>query len=351
MMLNELIIKPLYECACSCQHCSERQKLYSKSKKESVRVLDLNTIYRIFREAGSMGTEVLQLSGGEILLHEHFEEIVMEAKKYDWFVFCNSTGWNLTKKRVKDIYQAGLDAFNISLDSSVPEQHDRSRGLSGLFQSALDTMDIFNELKRTENRKNPFYTNVQVILMRQNFRQFPDMFCTALEHGADSVYIMHIYDDLHRRFLLSRNDITEFEEKVIPKIVEVLKSRLMDSKTIKYATDQLNSLFEQNNNSKENYVMGRYWNAKRDVHAACIQPLKRLMILPNGDVMPCCTLENSHSVIIGNVFKESLKKIWNGKKMIAFRNARTEYCLQCPSVKNRTIGFVPELQRQFQNEY
>ncbi len=55
---------------------------------------------------------------------------------------------------------------------------------------------------------------------------------------------------------------------------------------------------------------------------ACAQIWQRLMVLADGDVLPCCRAmkgANEKLTVLGNAYKESLEKIWKGDKLNGLR--------------------------------
>ncbi len=51
---------------------------------------------------------------------------------------------------------------------------------------------------------------------------------------------------------------------------------------------------------------------------SCDQPWKRLSLLANGDLIPCCSF-NGRSLVLGNANSESAATLWNGSDLKAFR--------------------------------
>ncbi|MBN2367597.1 radical SAM protein [Candidatus Woesearchaeota archaeon] len=342
--LTNLILKPLFQCICKCPQCVERQKFYKNEIQKNIQLLSLKRIKELFYEANELGTKTLQLSGGEILLYNDLIEIIKEAKKYKWFVFVNSVGWDLNEEKARFMIEAGLNAFNVSLDSSRAAQHDKIRGVKGLFSSALRTLTIFGQLRK----KYPHvYTNIQTIIIRQNYDQIHELFRIALEKDVSSIYLMHICDDLNNKFRLDVKQIEVFNNKVIPEVIKVMEEYHLKEDIINYGKRHLRKLFETNTNTLENYQNGIYWNKIEHIRNICTSPNRKLLILPNGDAVTCCTMENSESVLVGNVNNKSLSEIWMSEKMEDFRKNRSVYCLRCPSMRNRTIGLVPSMLSQF----
>jgi radical SAM protein with 4Fe4S-binding SPASM domain len=51
---------------------------------------------------------------------------------------------------------------------------------------------------------------------------------------------------------------------------------------------------------------------------SCDQPWKRLSLLANGDIIPCCSF-NGRSLVLGNAKNESAATLWNGADLKEFR--------------------------------
>ena len=50
----------------------------------------------------------------------------------------------------------------------------------------------------------------------------------------------------------------------------------------------------------------------------CAQPNKRLLVRHNGEVMPCCDASGT-SLVMGNIYQNTLSEIWRGSKLTALR--------------------------------
>jgi hypothetical protein len=66
-------------------------------------------------------------------------------------------------------------------------------------------------------------------------------------------------------------------------------------------------------------------------------------------VLPCCLVEIAHEGEVGNVTDASLAEVWTGKRFEAFRRDRIPFCQQCSSPRNRTLGLIPSMCRQFRD--
>lgn len=59
---------------------------------------------------------------------------------------------------------------------------------------------------------------------------------------------------------------------------------------------------------------------KRKRLSCCFEPWSHLTILYNGDVVPCC-MDYDGKYILGNITQTSISDIWNGERVVTFREA------------------------------
>lgn len=51
---------------------------------------------------------------------------------------------------------------------------------------------------------------------------------------------------------------------------------------------------------------------------SCYQPFQRLFVFNNGNVAPCCSMSGGN-LVVGNVYNNSIRDIWNGEKIRRIR--------------------------------
>jgi MoaA/NifB/PqqE/SkfB family radical SAM enzyme len=125
------------KCPCNCWHCS----FSDRSKKD---VLSLEQLKNSIADVQEMGSSVIGLTGGEPLLREDLEDIIASIDKRSMPVMF-TTGYKLTRKRVKSLKKAGLEIPVISLDHYTAETHDKGRRTEGIFDYALNAIKLFQD--------------------------------------------------------------------------------------------------------------------------------------------------------------------------------------------------------------
>jgi MoaA/NifB/PqqE/SkfB family radical SAM enzyme len=122
-----------YKCQCSCVHCSA-----GRHKKVNTPELSTEEAKRVIDESQKLGISILAFTGGEPLLREDIFELIsyVNQKKTVPILFTN--GLLLTQDNVDKLAKAGLYSLFVSIDSPLPEEHNKLRGMAGLFETAIE---------------------------------------------------------------------------------------------------------------------------------------------------------------------------------------------------------------------
>ena len=106
-------IVPTRRCNLACTYCNEFDKV---SAPVPIDVM----LARIDRLA-ALGTLMIDLSGGEPLLHPEAEAIVRRIRSHGIVAGLLTNGYLLTRERIRALNQAGLDHLQISIDNVEPD--------------------------------------------------------------------------------------------------------------------------------------------------------------------------------------------------------------------------------------
>jgi hypothetical protein len=106
-------IVPVRRCNLSCTYCNEFDKV-------SAPVATSVMLARIDRLA-ALGTTMIDLSGGEPLLHPDLDAIIRRIRRHDIFAGLLTNGYLLTRRRIHQLNRAGLDRLQISIDNVTPD--------------------------------------------------------------------------------------------------------------------------------------------------------------------------------------------------------------------------------------
>lgn len=130
-----------YNCQASCDKCSAAfMKDDSKSK------LSMEQIRQLGDDCYKLGNYEANFTGGEPLLEKNLEEIISYFHPESTFIGINTNGALLDRKRILSLKEAGADVLKISIDSPDPKEHDKCRGIEGLFNHIVEVLEITREI-------------------------------------------------------------------------------------------------------------------------------------------------------------------------------------------------------------
>ncbi|WP_204292826.1 radical SAM protein [Micromonospora gifhornensis] len=359
--LKQFVLKPTVYCYHKCPYCDLRQDFYTgmvAERKQALKVvprqagvrmpnpghMPLDMALRTIDEAAALGMEELQLSGGDPLLYPHLIDVIKAAKRHPGvFVLMNSVGTGVTVDKAREIIDAGLGAWNFSVDTLDPVRYEKLRGV----RNALPTIMKAIEVVREAGSDAPeFRMNYMCVITRHNFREIPELVAHCVDTGIASIYFMNVYGDNTGASLLTVAEINEFRDQVVPAIHAVLRAKDVPE-IVQANAEYVMGTFFSRENPDENYAQGIYWPDRDSVKAACRVPDFYTLIEPNGSALPCCLVEISHVGVVGNVMDTPLAEVWSGEAFEQFREKRIPFCQRCSSPRNMTLGLVPSMCRQF----
>ncbi len=128
-----------YACDARCGHCSSAGLTEGRREKERLGAAELRALAG---KARKMGVYEVNLTGGEPTLRRDLEEIVGCFAPDRTFIGLNTHGRHLDERRVRGLASAGVDLLKLSLDSDVPEDHDRNRALPGAWHHVVWLLEL-----------------------------------------------------------------------------------------------------------------------------------------------------------------------------------------------------------------
>jgi MoaA/NifB/PqqE/SkfB family radical SAM enzyme len=125
-------------CQYACVHCSAARGNGGAARQGAAPAapLTLDELKRVVDESVGAGCGNVSFTGGEPLLFPHLEELVAHVPRDRAVAQVFTNGRELTQERAAALAAAGLHSVQVSVDSPVPEEHDRLRGEDGAFAAA-----------------------------------------------------------------------------------------------------------------------------------------------------------------------------------------------------------------------
>ena len=106
-------IVPTRRCNLACEYCNEFDSTSAPVPLELM-------LARVDRLA-ALGTAMVDLSGGEPMLHPGLEQIVSRIRSHGMFAGLLTNGYLLTRARIAALNDAGLDRLQMSIDNVIPD--------------------------------------------------------------------------------------------------------------------------------------------------------------------------------------------------------------------------------------
>jgi PqqA peptide cyclase len=295
-----------HSCSLGCPYCSNPLALEA-SKDE----LDAATWARVFTEAAALGVLHVDLSGGEPGARRDLVDITAHAREAGLHTRLITSGVGITTRTMRDLWEAGLDHVQVSIQDADAVSADHIAGYRGAFQRkhALATVAVRLGLPLTVN----------LVVHRANIGRISEMVDLALALKASRIEIAHV--QYYGWALKNRSALMPTAEQVSRAAAEVEElSRRHPGRIVIDAVVP-------------------------DYHARFPKPCvggwgrRSLNVTPSGRVLPCQAAESIPDLEFWNVRERSLQDIWaNSPAFNAFRG--TDFLpAPCATCERRDIDF------------
>jgi pyrroloquinoline quinone biosynthesis protein E len=294
-----LLAELTHRCPLGCPYCSNPLALEQRDDE-----LDTATWARVFVEAAALGVLQVHLSGGEPGARRDLPEIAASAREAGLYTNLITSGVGITTRTIRDLWEAGLDHVQISIQDSDAVSADRIAGYRGAFARKCA---LAAEVKRLG-----LPLTVNIVVHRANIERIGAMVDLALELNASRVEIAHVqyygWAVKNRAALMPTAD----QVRRAAAEVEELRARHHGKIVIDAVVP--------------------------DYHARLPKPCvggwgrRSLNITPSGKVLPCHAAEIIPGLEFWNVREHSLAEIWTASPAFnAFRSTDflPEPCLSC----------------------
>jgi PqqA peptide cyclase len=301
-----LLAELTHRCPLGCPYCSNPLALEKREDE-----LDTATWARVFREAAGLGVLQVHLSGGEPGARRDLVEIAASAREAGLYTNLITSGVGITTRTMRDLWEAGLDHVQVSIQDSDAVSADHIAGYQGAFQRkyALAAEAVRLGLMLTIN----------LVVHRANIERIGAMVELALALKASRIEIAHV--QYYGWALKNRAALMPTREQVERAVAEVEELRRRHQGRI--VIDAV----------------------VPDYHARFPKPCvggwgrRSLNVTPSGKVLPCHAAETIPGLEFWNVRDHSLSDIWERSPAFnAFRG--TDYLPEpCAGCERREIDF------------
>ncbi|HBR14564.1 MAG TPA: hypothetical protein DD723_03340 [Candidatus Omnitrophica bacterium] len=263
-----------YRCQASCKHCSVSNYFPEANKSKE---LSTEKVKDILKQAVTLGIPKIDFFGGEPLLRADIIELVTYGEGLGLYTSITTNAWQLTYERVKQLKKAGISCINVSIDSPQAEEHDRSRGVKGMHQRAVEGI--------TYCRQEGIPCIVSTYATRRRIQNF------AAGEKDDSV--------LSGILRLSR----KLEATGVRILFPIIAGEWVKAKENEFTDEEKRGIIE-NIDPSFAFIEGAYSVVKKNKVCQALSG-KMLNISPYGDLQLCVAFTNT----FGNVKEQSLETL------------------------------------------
>ena len=261
-------------CPMTCPHC------LAAAEDSDLTDMPLHKVKDLIQQSADLGVEEFLITGGEPLVREDLPEIIAELgrKKVPWSL---NTTISPSPELARAIKTHPPMFAAVSLDGP-PDVHNRFRGGPGAFGQAMQSIRFFHELPGCSVAAGTTVTSA-------NYPYLPQTFHIVTQSGVDS-WGLHL--------LVPEGRAKERKDLFLNKrqLAGLLRFTARKRHYFKVGL------------ADEMGYCGSWEPLVRDVPLSCGAGRGQCVVLPDGSVVPCTTLDTSTSA--GNLSENSLMEIW-----------------------------------------
>jgi len=301
-----LLAELTHRCPLGCPYCSNPLALDTRADE-----LDTSEWARVFSQAAALGVLHAHLSGGEPAARHDLALIVAHCAKVGLYTNLITSGIGLTRDRIKELADAGLDHAQLSIQDSDAPSADRIAGYKGAFARKQAVAEWITHACLP--------LTVNAVIHRANILRAGAIVRLAVALGARRVEIAHtqFYGWAFANRAALMPTAAQAESAIAE--VEALKKTYAGLIVIDHVIPDYHARYPK-------ACMGGW--AKRGLN-----------ITPSGKALPCHAAETIPDLVFWNVRDRSIEDIWtNSPAFNAFRGEdwMREPCRSCP---RKTIDY------------
>ncbi len=274
-----------YRCNLRCSHCYlDTNALTRQSASE----LNTQEGFRLIDQMAELNPNLLLiLTGGEPLLRKDIHDLASYASQKGMMVVLGTNGNLIDDDIARKLKGSGVTGIGISLDSIVPERHDKFRGIPGAWDGTMNGIEAC--------RRQGIEFQIQTTVTRENFHEIPDIIEFSYNLGAKVFNLFFLVCTGKGQDL---TDITSQQyDQVLHRLYEI--HRKYQGKMMvgaKCAPHYRRIVYEHDASSP----------LIRTYAGGCPAGTHYCRITPEGDVTPCPYMPN----VSGNVREKAFGEIW-----------------------------------------
>ena len=237
---------------------------------------------------------------GESLSHPEFDRFIKYATNTSFKTGLSINPYMLTPPIRDRLLDSGISVLFCSLDGHDNKSFEEIRGLPNAWEKSFERMNNLLQVKHDRG------LDITIHLSMINFNTNRKSIERLREYWSNHPLLDNFFD---KEFVAWNGSL-----------------------------DSINALEDDASKAKKEF--------RQQKNGGCSSPWESVVVLQNGDVVPCC-YDYDAKYVLGNMMRENIVDIWNGPKMQEMRRQFKQLdvsidlcqnCERCPSPSNK-IGF------------
>lgn len=306
-------------CNLLCRHCYQ-----NAAQKPAPDELTLEEKLAAVDQMGLEGVPFLAIAGGEPLVCRDLWPVLERARRHGIHTTIATNGTMLTKENASRLAEAGVKYVEVSIDSVVPEEHDRFRGRPGAWERSIE--GIRNSVRAG------IRTGLAACFTRHNVGSVDRMIELAIGLGCRTFSHFNFIPVGRGEQMLDADLTPAQREWLLRKLVGHLQEGRINvistapqfgRACVTYAPPE--GVFATGHGGsgagRKTMVLSRYVGGCGAGRCYC-------SIQPNGDVTPCVYIPG---ITVGSLRRQSLAEIWENPlfALLSDRSDRRDHCVVC----------------------
>lgn len=326
-----------YACNLHCKHCYAtagkpwKDELTTKEAKHAIDIFD------------RAGVTIIAFSGGECLVRPDILELTRYTSDKGIYVAMATNGTLITKKKAREMKDAGVQFVQISLDGANAKTHDEFRDIKGAFD------------KTSQGIKNcveeEFFTEVSTTVTKYNYKEIPDIVELSERWGTDWFMAYNFVPTGRGKDILDMDIIPDEREEMLKSLWKELKNRKIN--VLSTAPQFARVALQQESDLEEKIIPTHFYNPKlsgqlvnlAEFIGGCGAGRFYMGMRANGDLQPCVFFP----IKLGNIKDDDFEDLWiNNSILKDLRNkdilegncGKCEYRYYCGGCRARAYGYT-----------
>lgn len=297
------------KCVYQCEYCN----VWNTPTKE----MTTEQVINLIDELKEMGTQRISFSGGEPMLRKDIGKIISYTKSKGISPSINTTGFSF-KKRINEIKDLNLIKF--SLDGKK-DYHDPIRG-KGTFEKTMKSIEIAHK----NNLKFSFATT-----LTNKSTNIPNArFMFKLAKKYDTFVAFQPLKEMH---------------KGVKNLSPVSPKREQYKKFIKFLMKMKQSKKWRKHIRNSNKGLRHVENWPRYKKLKCNAGNVFIIVMPDGDVVPCDRIKDKYKESIPNYLEKGMKESFNNLPKVKCAGCGFCGALELNYLSNMKGGVLSEINR------